>query len=481
MRRLAALLFLAFLAPLAAHATPPAEIYCIQSSSTPCSSSTQVGNGTQGDAGYHIFGKLNDWGLQLGLFSNQASNEFLATPNGTAGIPSLRIIVLADLPPINLSLTGSNGGVTGTLGYANGGTGLTTLTANDCLAANASANGYVFVACGGGGSMTWPSASGIPCYSGSSSWCTSYTASNPIPDNYLSGLPGSPTSGQYWGYNGSSQGWYTPSGSGTVGSCGTAGYFAYYSAAGTTVGCQSPAAFQAALISSNAQTYAPTLGSGATNDWDPSGGTGITTVGLVNATPNASGSTVDGVLAGSDKQQFILCNTAALGTSAEYIILENQDSSDSTATNRLSMAGNVALGPQMCAMFTYAAGSVNRWLVSAIANGGTPSVLSLTSSTSMTPDCSFAIATETASTSGTFTINAPTDCTPQDGQKLQINILSASGGAAAYSWNATYIASATLAIPTTANAASKEDRFIFQWSATASAWVLLAYNQGYTL
>lgn len=68
--------------------------------------------------------------------------------------------------------------------------------------------------CGGGGSMTWPSVAGIPNYSGSSSWGTSYSASNEIPDSFIGGLAGSPTSGQFWGYNGTSQGWYTPSGSG---------------------------------------------------------------------------------------------------------------------------------------------------------------------------------------------------------------------------------------------------------------------------
>jgi hypothetical protein len=38
---------------------------------------------------------------------------------------------------------------------------------------------------GGGGSMTWPGVAGVPCYSGSSSWCASYTSSNQIPNNIL--------------------------------------------------------------------------------------------------------------------------------------------------------------------------------------------------------------------------------------------------------------------------------------------------------
>lgn len=242
----------------------------------------------------------------------------------------------------------------------------------------------------------------------------------------------------------------------------------------------SMANLQSALISSNAITYTPTLGSGATPDWDPSGGSGIATVGFVNATPNASGSTVEGVLAGSDKQQFILCNAASLGANAEYIILENQDSSDSTAASRLAMAGNIVLGPQMCAEFTYIS-ALSRWLVSAIADGNQMTVDPLASTSPATPDCSFQMNTVSLSSGTTITINAPADCTPQDGQILRLNITSSSSGAATYTWNAAYIASATLALPTAANATSKQDRFVFQWSAAASEWLLLAYNQGYTL
>jgi hypothetical protein len=240
-----------------------------------------------------------------------------------------------------------------------------------------------------------------------------------------------------------------------------------------------PANLQAALVSANAATYAPTLASGATNDWDPTGGTGIATLGFAYTTPNSAGSTVDGILAGSDKQQFILCDEAALGATNSWIILENQDSSDSTAANRLMGPGNEALGPQQCVLFTYVAGSLNRWLVGRVWDAGTPATDALASATSETPDCSFQRITETASATGTFTINAPTDCTPQAGQRLLLEIISPSGGTITYSWNAAYVASATVALPTTSNAASKEDDFIFYWSAAKSAWKIEATNQGF--
>lgn len=130
---------------------PIDEVYCVSSTLTPCTTSGNPGNGSQGDPAWLAFGKVNAALVQLGLTANDPANEVLATPDGASGIPYLRALVGNDIPAISLAASG-NGGVTGTLGYANGGTGLSTLIANDCLAANASANGYDFVTCGSGGS-----------------------------------------------------------------------------------------------------------------------------------------------------------------------------------------------------------------------------------------------------------------------------------------------------------------------------------------
>lgn len=63
----------------------------------------------------------------------------------------------------------------------------------------------------GSGSMTWPfGGAGIPNYNGASGWGTTYDSANTIPANFLSGLPGSPTTGQFWGFDGTNQGWQTP-------------------------------------------------------------------------------------------------------------------------------------------------------------------------------------------------------------------------------------------------------------------------------
>ncbi len=85
----------------------------------------------------------------------------------------------------------------------------------------------------------------------------------------------------------------------------------------------------------------------------------------------------------------------------------------------------------------------------------------------------------TVNTTGQFTINAPSTCTPTDGQKLELKIISPSGGIVTYAFNSAYLASGSLALPTTSYAAGKEDYFQTQYDADKSDWVVLSYNQGF--
>ena len=62
-------------------------------------------------------------------FASQTANTFLAAPNGSAGTPTFRTIVAADVPTLNQNTTGTAANVTGTVAIANGGTGQTTQTA----------------------------------------------------------------------------------------------------------------------------------------------------------------------------------------------------------------------------------------------------------------------------------------------------------------------------------------------------------------
>jgi hypothetical protein len=62
-------------------------------------------------------------------FASQTANTVLAAPNGSAGVPTFRAIVAADIPTLNQNTTGTAANVTGTVAIANGGTGSTTAAA----------------------------------------------------------------------------------------------------------------------------------------------------------------------------------------------------------------------------------------------------------------------------------------------------------------------------------------------------------------
>jgi hypothetical protein len=61
-------------------------------------------------------------------YGSKTANHFLAAPNGTAGAPSFRAIVAADVPTLNQNTTGTASNVTGVVAVVNGGTGVTTST-----------------------------------------------------------------------------------------------------------------------------------------------------------------------------------------------------------------------------------------------------------------------------------------------------------------------------------------------------------------
>ena len=66
-------------------------------------------------------------------YASKTANYVLAAPNGSAGVPTFRAIVAADIPTLNQNTTGTASNVTGTVAIANGGTGLTTTPANGAL------------------------------------------------------------------------------------------------------------------------------------------------------------------------------------------------------------------------------------------------------------------------------------------------------------------------------------------------------------
>lgn len=56
-------------------------------------------------------------------YGSKTANYFLASPNGSSGVPTFRSIVAADIPTLNQNTTGTASNVTGIVAVANGGTG----------------------------------------------------------------------------------------------------------------------------------------------------------------------------------------------------------------------------------------------------------------------------------------------------------------------------------------------------------------------
>ena len=66
-------------------------------------------------------------------YASKTANFVLAAPNGTAGVPTFRAVVAADVPTLNQNTTGTASNVTGVVAVANGGTGLSATPTNGQL------------------------------------------------------------------------------------------------------------------------------------------------------------------------------------------------------------------------------------------------------------------------------------------------------------------------------------------------------------
>jgi hypothetical protein len=73
------------------------------------------------------------YGDTLNPYASKTANFFLSAPNGSAGVPTFRAIVAADIPTLNQNTSGTAAGLSATLAVASGGTGLTSTPANGAL------------------------------------------------------------------------------------------------------------------------------------------------------------------------------------------------------------------------------------------------------------------------------------------------------------------------------------------------------------
>jgi hypothetical protein len=65
------------------------------------------------------------YGDTLNPYASKTANFVLAAPNGSAGVPTFRAVVAADIPTLNQNTTGTSANVTGVVDVINGGTGST--------------------------------------------------------------------------------------------------------------------------------------------------------------------------------------------------------------------------------------------------------------------------------------------------------------------------------------------------------------------
>ncbi|MGH9352734.1 MAG: beta strand repeat-containing protein, partial [Terriglobia bacterium] len=212
----------------------------------------------------------------------QASNTVLAGPAvGAAGTPAFRTLTGPDIPAINLGSSG-NGGITGTLGVANGGTGLVSAGSNgQCLASNGTS--LVWNNCGTGSvtsvGLTLPSgfgASGSPVTTSGTlgiSMPAGWGTGSLIVGNGANSVAALPLgfSGQCLTSNGTTVAW---------GSCGTIGISTTFQVNGANAGSQTPINFQSGgyIVVTN-----PSAGNIQFNFSGPltvaNGGTGLTAPG----------------------------------------------------------------------------------------------------------------------------------------------------------------------------------------------------------
>jgi hypothetical protein len=70
-------------------------------------------------------------------YASKTANFILAAPNGTAGAPTFRAVVAADIPTLNQNTTGTAAGLSATLVATSGGTGQSTYAVGDLLVGGA--------------------------------------------------------------------------------------------------------------------------------------------------------------------------------------------------------------------------------------------------------------------------------------------------------------------------------------------------------
>ena len=103
-----------------------------------------------------VISLASSYGDTQNPYASKTANNILAAPNGTAGVPTFRAIVGADIPTLNQNTTGTAANVTGIVALANGGTGTATpsLVAGTNITITGSFPNQTIAASGAAGAVT---------------------------------------------------------------------------------------------------------------------------------------------------------------------------------------------------------------------------------------------------------------------------------------------------------------------------------------